>query len=433
MQHFSQTRYLIPLALLVFLCALILRLSYVYSMEIDYPFRGDAGKYLRLALNIVERDSYSLADASPFTPSTLISPGYPALLSVILQLADNIGEFYKQVLVLQALLSSLTVLLIFFVALRVGGLASATLTGLLVAISPHLIIGSGYVLTETLSSFLIASSLAALILAFSRGGLALFMAGGVLLALAAYVRPAILLFPIALLLLAWRSHRNVKNCLATVVTVAVIWSPWQIWQSQHRHADEVSLAAASLALGGYPDLVFKDPSLKAYPYREDTEYDAMAKSVQVAAVTIGQRAAAEPLKFLTWYLFGKPLMYWQAEEVAGPGGPYVYLVTSSVYSRQAIPAATLNGMMAAHPVLVFLMVCAWGWSALDLYRKRSSPATRPAWLICVALTVYFTLLHSVLAPLPRYAFPIYPVAYTLAISFITGLVKQLKERADENL
>lgn len=31
-------------AAFVFVCGLLPRLSYVYSMEIDYPFRADAGK-----------------------------------------------------------------------------------------------------------------------------------------------------------------------------------------------------------------------------------------------------------------------------------------------------------------------------------------------------------------------------------------------------
>ncbi|OHX37782.1 hypothetical protein BJL95_08255 [Methylomonas sp. LWB] len=418
-------------AAFVFVCGLLPRLSYVYSMEIDYPFRADAGKYLQLAINLVENHGYSLAESAPFTPSTLISPGYPAFLAVILDATGDIQHFYNTVLLSQALLSSLTVVGAFYLALRIGGLQAAVPAGLLVALSPQLIIGAGYILTETLSSFLITFCLALLLAGFSRGRPTLFVACGVVLALAAYVRPAVLLLPGTLLPLAWWTRNHLKNCLIMAVTAAVIWSPWQIWQSKHRQAGEVSLAAAALTLGGYPDLIFKSPEFKAYPYREDPQYAAMSQSLGEAYRVIRERAAAEPWKFLNWYVFGKPMMYWQAEEVAGPGGPYVYNINSSVFTRQAIPAASLNGMMALHPFIIALTAAACLWTLIDLCRRRSSPATQPAWLLCAALVVYFTAVHTVLAPLPRYAFPIYPIAYALAAGLVARMPAWLRRRADE--
>lgn len=418
---------------LIFLIALILRIGYVYSMEIDMPFRADAGKYFKLALNLANNGAYSMADSPPFTPSTLITPGYPAFLSLIIAVSDDLQQFYQTVLLSQAVLSSLTVLLAFYLAFRIGGLATACLAGLLIALSPQLVIGAGYILTETLSCFLITLSVVITIVALSRQTLLAFAICGVLWACAALVRPAVILFPALILLIAWWTGQQRRNCLVLAVVCFILWSPWQWWQSVNKQPDEASLAAAALALGGYPDLIFKDPTLQAYPYREDPQYETMSKSVKAAAATILERAATAPLKYLRWFLLGKPMMYWQAEEIAGPGGPYVYHVKSSIYSRQPIPAATLTGMMSIHPILALLAACAGLYSLWELAHRRKSAATEATWLCCAALMFYFTALHSVLAPLPRYAFPLYPVAYVLAAGIVGQLATQIKERFNENV
>ncbi len=416
------------ISVLLFVCALILRISYVYSMEIDFPFRADAGKYLRLALNLAFNHSYSLAEQAPFTPSTYISPGYPLFLAAVLRLTGEIPQFYSTVLLIQALLSSLTVLLTFHLVLRLTHVWAAFLGALWVAISPQLIIGSGYVLTETLSGFLIVLSVTVYLLGWDKRHWLWFALSGAMFACAALVRPAILLFPPLLCLASLLSKQQVKRHAALLVALVSVWAPWQIWQSDNRQPDEVNLAAAAFALGGYPDLTFKTPELRGYPYREDPQYEAMTKSLANAASVIWARALQQPWRYASWYLFGKPWQYWQAEEVAGAGGPYVYEVASSVYTRQPLPAFTLNMMMAIHPLLIALGGLACVGYLADWRARPSICANDPAALVCVALLAYFTALHSVLAPLPRYAFPVYPIAYGLAAAGAARLLVAAKAK-----
>lgn len=409
---------------LLFSCSLILRLSYVNSMQIVFPFLADAGKYVQLAYNLANGNGYSLAEVEPFTSSTYITPGYALFLSVFFKHADDFQQFHQMVLNAQALISSVTVVMIFGVAMRLAGLGVAVISGTLVALSPQLIIGSGYVLTETLSSFLLVLSLLVFVEAYNRRWIGLYWLCGIMIGFSALVRPAVLLFPLALLILGVITKTNIKSYAALFLAMLLTWLPWQYWKNVNAQASEVSLMASSFALGGYPDLIYKNPAFKGYPYKEDAEYDQMTMAMPNAVSIVWARAKQQPLKYLQWYLFGKALMYWSPEEVAGPGGPYVYPVISSVYTRQAIPAWTLSVMMNLHPILIFLASITCLCFVVEVRQAGINHKTNPALLITVLLVIYFTAVHTVLAPLPRYSYPLYPIVYVLAAVTIVKLARK---------
>lgn len=401
-------------AILVFVFSFALRFSYVNTVTVDNPFRADAGKYVALAGNVVSQHAYSLSSDAPFTASTYITPGYPLFLAIWIGVTESAEAFYSCVLNFQALLGVLSAMLVFALGLELGGLGVAVVAGLLFGISPHHVIATGYVLTETLFTFLLLLSTVLCFEATRRNLRALFFIAGVVIAFAALVRPVVLLFPVLLLPVLLKSMGNKawSRLLILGVGMALIWMPWQAWKSSQHMTGEPSLVAASLTLGSYPDLIYKTPELRGFPYREDRSFDG--KNLVESIGLISERVAKEPGKYAYWYFLGKPITYWGSSIIAGAGGPFIYPVITSIYHRNPVAAGTLYFMMFTHVFWVVIAAITSCWALARLIQLPRGNTSLFVLYIAPILLIYFTAVHSVLAPLPRYAYPVYPFVYLLA-------------------
>ncbi len=167
------------------------------------------------------------------------------------------------------------VLLIYAMALRLLPVAFAGIAGLLVALSPHLIASTGYFLTETLFTFYLVLATWLSVQALQHKQLRWFVLVGVVAAFGALTRPVLALYPLVVILLLWRFAARaewLKLSAAVVVGFALLWSPWQLWKSQHFNTEEAALGPASFALGIYPSLIYKDPAMRGRPYADDPTY-----------------------------------------------------------------------------------------------------------------------------------------------------------------
>jgi 4-amino-4-deoxy-L-arabinose transferase-like glycosyltransferase len=416
------------LGLFLFLLALVLRLSYVNTVEVDEPFRADAGKYVTLAANTVYEHSYSVAASEPYVASTYITPGYPLFLAAVMNFVADREGLISAVLNLQALLGSVTVLLIYAMALRLLPLAFAGTAGLLVALSPHLIASSGYFLTETLFTFYLVLAAWLSVQALQHKQLSWFVLAGMVAALGALTRPVLALYPLVVVLLLWRfSARTewLKLSAAVVVGFALLWSPWQLWKSQNFNADEPSLGPASFALGIYPDLIYKDPEMRGRPYADDLTYNSFSTSYSATWQVLKERAAQEPAQYLQWYAFGKAAMYWQpSNTVAAVGGPFIYPIITSRYHKSDAWRVKLVAMFNLHTPLVLLSLLAGVVSLVAFCRQQVAYQE-----VCLfsGVLAYFTLVHMVLTPLPRYSYPVIPIAYLMGCYGLYWLVNYVKQ------
>jgi 4-amino-4-deoxy-L-arabinose transferase-like glycosyltransferase len=416
---------------IIILIGLWFRLSYVGSVEpYDPVIRADAAKYYTLSYNLTKNGVYSLGKKFPLTKTTEITPGYPLFLASILSAASNFQEFYYGTLYIQAILSTLTIVLIHFTFYKIVPWPALTCGILFISLSPHLIIYSGYVLTETLFTFLVALGLFFYKVSFNKESSVLYTITGIFWGLAALTRPALLLFPIALLIFAWLFSNDRKSIFIKhafiVCGVLTLWLPWKLF-TIGTAPPAYSPMAASFALGSYPDLTFKSSQLRGYPYREDsTTYNKMTKSFKTGLEVVSERARETPGKYLHWYLVGKPRMFWGATTVAGAGGAFQYGVKSSIYHTAKVARATYVLMMSLHG---FLAMLALTYTVFLLSRTVRTRAynKNPEIVITGILIVYFTLIHMVLAPLPRYAVPLYPFSYILAVGAVAALTKKAYE------
>ncbi|HEX3559043.1 MAG TPA: glycosyltransferase family 39 protein [Pyrinomonadaceae bacterium] len=210
----------------LFLLALLMRCWAVTFYPAEQV--NDAADYHRLAADLARGLGYVNAAGAP---TAWRPPGYPAFLAVVYSI---FGASIRAATLTQALLGSLTVLLLAIFGALVLGRREALIAAALAAIYPGLFWLPRVLLSENLSLFLTLAALcaAAMLLRTER----LFWAGvcGVLLGLCALVRGANLMVAIVLLagmvFIAWRRGRRWRQLAAASVLVcagcALALLPW---------------------------------------------------------------------------------------------------------------------------------------------------------------------------------------------------------------
>ncbi|NLI34712.1 MAG: hypothetical protein GX422_18310 [Deltaproteobacteria bacterium] len=144
-----------PLLILlcIFLLGLSLRLFSAAETRVDTPIRADARDYYLYAYNLRHHHVYS-KDAGPLkspdatpAPDAVRQPGYPLFLTPFVDSLPS-NEILGRIVISQALLSTLTLILSFFLYRSFLPVSLALGASLLTAISPHLIAANSYLLTE---------------------------------------------------------------------------------------------------------------------------------------------------------------------------------------------------------------------------------------------------------------------------------------------
>ena len=430
----KQTNSLSPVkvAVVIFIVALTLRMAYVLTLEIDAPIRADAAKYVTIAYNLVASGVYSHERSENPQPNSFITPGYPLYLASLLYLTKDVDATYKISLNIQAFLGALTVLLAYFLALRMLPLWASIVVGVLAAISPHLIVTTGYLLTETLFSFFLILSMLLLVIAIQNPNKKLFFTVGVLVCCAALIRPIAMLLPLVCIwIIIISKQRNIKRphaVMAVATGFILLWSPWAIWSSIHPATQ--SNVKGVFAYGTYPDFIYKDTKYKGYPNREDPEYSKMSKDVFYTLNILKERIAEEPFKYMQWYFFWKPVSYWDWSMIQGMGGPFIYPVKKTLYDKSSVVKLTYTIMQYLHYFLIWVMFIGMVYSLLIMIKKKDVTIYGDGMLMVLLVLAYATAVHSLLASLPRYSIPFQYFMYIAALFFLMRLFNYVLQQSN---
>ncbi|HEY4489349.1 MAG TPA: glycosyltransferase family 39 protein [Candidatus Paceibacterota bacterium] len=189
-----------------------------------------SGDYANLAVNIVEHSVFSRSTTTPFTPDAWRTPGYPVFLAPFYAL---FGNFFP-VLIAQVGILFLTVLLIFQMATRFMSRRWALALSILYLVLPTTTLAVASLLTETLFVFCFILALYLCFFSEWKHMYVRWTLAGLLLAAAAYIRPASLyilpffLFGYFVLYLPWstisRKH-IIAAGLLSIMFVAGLF-PW---------------------------------------------------------------------------------------------------------------------------------------------------------------------------------------------------------------
>lgn len=400
------------LMLLVTAFSLYMNVTAVATTKIDGLIRGDSKEYLAYTFNLVFHGVYSSAPPQeiPPEPDAIRSPGYVLFLAPLLELSrEDFGV--ASVLYTQAILGALTTLISILVFARMMPFWVSIVCGLMVAISPHLINATAYMLTETLFTFVLVSHVYTLVLAKEREWLPLYGLSGILLAVSWLARPTTLLLPFAYILIfglaVFRRQLNWKAIACLVLPFFLTFTAWSA-------RNEISTGSISDPLltkqfihhGSYINMMYRDrPETYGYPYRfDDVEMNTVDDAIDITI----EHFKAEPMRFIYWVIIGKPitLLGWDLTESVGDA--FIYTPLESPYFDQGLFIASHDIAKALHVPLMVLGVVA----SLYFFFARANFAIQ----VSSIMALYFIGFHMLGSPFPRYSIPIRPFCYGLAFA-----------------
>ena len=182
------------LAVSLVLLTLTSRICLAYFYPVDGP--GDGVIYTQIAKNIIEQNVYSLESQAPFTPTLVRLPGYPLFIAAVYSIFGHDNN--TAVRVVQAVFDAATCVLVALLAFLwteddERKRRNAMWAFLLAALCPFIAIYAATLLTETLTTFLMAAMALTTTLAFKsasgKRSLLWWMLTGLLAGAAVLLRP----------------------------------------------------------------------------------------------------------------------------------------------------------------------------------------------------------------------------------------------------
>jgi 4-amino-4-deoxy-L-arabinose transferase-like glycosyltransferase len=425
---------LIPILLaVVVLFGALLRFEAVLGTEVDAPFRADAGKYVQYAYNLKYFGTYTYSqdamrgEVAKLKPDAMATPGYPLFLALLIDPTVSKSSYYR-ILLTQAALSTVTILLAYFLFAALAGPAAGLATAALTALSPHLINMNVYVLSETLACFFLIASLLCLAHRKTLDTPWLLFLCGVLLAAATLTRPWTQAFVLVLAGYLLVVRVPLRRALLVVAGFGLLFAPWVLRNLLNVDlSSDPSLLVASIYHGSFPDMMFEGrPETLGFPYRFDPRAGEVSSSLSALGRAILEKFRSEPWAYAQWYLFGKTAAVFSWSMLGGIGDAFVYPVfrtpfESEWYFRQVHGFMHFihNGVMT-----LSLIACGLVWTP-----ARRLPFSQHGIFLARTfslLVLYFVATNIVLAPFSRYSVPLRPVMYGMAIVGVITLAAWLK-------
>ena len=217
--------------LVILALAAVLRLLLfvaIYPDQMKLFLRSDSRDYDGLAVNLARYRVFSRSGAAPFEPHVFMTPGYPLFLAFVYAV---FGHKPLIALLFQILLDLISLLIVYKIGeilfTRVVGLISA---GLL-AVDVGQILNSNQLLSETLFILLFLLSIYCLLLFVKERQTRCGILAGLLLGMAAMVRPIVLYFPILLVITCAARGMNtllsgLKRYSIVVLCFLLVVTPW---------------------------------------------------------------------------------------------------------------------------------------------------------------------------------------------------------------
>ena len=209
--------------LAVALTALAARLMYIAAeISTEGP---DSHQYRTIAENIRTHQSFSLDSSPPFGPTIRRAPLYPLFLAVA-------GE---RALIWQSVLDALVAAMICVILRGLVQPRWAVAAGVMYALHPAAMLYASSILSEGLFTFLFTLAVTVLMFGIRRDQLSWVIAAGLLMGLAALVRPVAAPFFLVVAATIWGSRKSIHRpvVMAAVFSAAALatMAPWIVRSS----------------------------------------------------------------------------------------------------------------------------------------------------------------------------------------------------------
>ena len=361
----------------LFLISIVLGLLYFYFSPNSMLEQGDASGYDKIGWNIAQ--GYGFSDDG-ISPSAMRAPIYPYFLGLVYNFE---GQSYCSIRIIQILLNSLCVLLVYFIGKDVFSKRVGNISALIYAIYPGFIMFTGFLMTEILSTFFLLSAIAIIIKSLRKKSILLAGGGGILLGLSTLTKPSTLFFPIFLITISlmrkeYRSYIKYYTVLLIIMIITVI--PWTIrnYVTFDKLIPVSIFTGYNFYLGSFhPDdkSSFSLEEFKADYWEDPIEKDKfyLNKSIERIFSAPADFISYMPLKLIYFYL------------------PFGLAVIGSSTSAIAI-------------TLIFSQFILLFFALLGIYRCGFTKQS----VLLINLILYFTIIHLIIISVPRFNIPIMP-------------------------
>jgi hypothetical protein len=184
--------------------------------------------------------------------------------------------------------------------------------------------------------------------------------------------------------------------------------------------------------GSYPDFIYRDSRLRYYAYREDPRFREMLQSYSDFARVLSERASERPIRYLSWYIAEKPIILWTWNMLQGVDDVYVYPLERYGFAEVPLLDDVRRAMKAIHPLLLAIAALGIPLFAARPRLLREDPVRGPMPRLLLWLFAYWTVVHALTAPWPRYAVPLRPEFYLwVAFALSRGLAIVIGKRLAE--
>lgn len=432
--HWTKRQWIIAV-LGVSLLALALRLYFATAAVIDHPIRGDAIQYITAAWNLIHRHVFSVTppNSAVIYGDSYRDPGFPVFLAIWLSLFGDTGPWYLATLVAQASLGAASIALLMIASRRWipdNWLAGA---GLLMALWPHSVAISSYLLSETLFGFLCALALCLLSMGVAKQRYGWLAASGLCFGAAALTNAMFLPFaPLLAIAIFVLEPANRKYAITLALFGLLMPCMWQLRNAQLPSTghDASGRALLNLVQGSWPEY---HSSWRAHVFNRipdtdhvlediDAEYNDLRSNLAHGLSVIVSRMAHAPLRYLAWYA-SKPARLWGWGVQIGQGDIYVNPTLNSPFIFNPILRFVESVCKALNPVLAILV----GWGCLTTLRNgRHAPIIA---LAVSLMALYVTGVYSLLQAEPRYAIPFRCIEMLLAtygLCHVSGWINKIR-------
>lgn len=391
------------------LLAFLFRWYYITHAVVYHPIRADASQYFAYAWNLVHHGIFSNIDPDLGIPTSdsYRDPGFPILIGFWMAINDRFTFWYPAVVISQALIGAATVMLLMRVAKSWIRLPWLAVAGVGMSLWPHTVVMTSYLLTETLFAFLCAGGIWILMRGIEYQRCSLAIGSGLTFGAASLTNAILSPFGplLALLLLG---SRRVGKSFGIALLLASMLPPlaWGVRNATLESSDtSTSRAAANLVQGSWPEyheayqLILRgDPRGEEIMDALNVETATWMSSPAHGVKAFAQRLASDPWKYIAWYT-SKPSVMWGWSIRVGQVDIYVYPTLHSPFEFVPVLRAFVSICSAVNPLL--MVMAAYGcFLVLWRHRKAENGA-----LLVVALTLYATVIYSILQAEPRYSIP----------------------------
>lgn len=436
-----------PGAVLLVATALLVAAALAIVYQAPPSRWSDAQDFDTLAWNLAQGFGFTKATAPPRDVSMEREPGYPVFLALLYRVG---GHRPGWAMVVQVLLHAATAVFAWQTGTRLFGRRAGWLAGFVTALHPTLAAYTGYLLSESLLTFLVTLSAWLWLEAVARRGVAWFTALGMCLGASTLTRSALLLLGVVVALLtAWlfRSRPRLAGTLAASLALGA-FLPVAGWAARNyarfgtpqlRMNSGAVLWVRALDLGTpalprtlAPSAWMRRTHEKWTLYRQRRDAALAGASDWTAAQLafdrqLAREAAARMLRYpldLAYSAVGELVKFFFTTHSGTPNldafrARFAAAGFAAMLLRLGLPLLTAGALVP------FAACAILARSA----RRGGAPAGPAGAAYLVGLLGYVTVSNALVDTIGRYAVPIYPALIVLAAAGAVALASRLPHRA----